>query len=179
MINFKEEIMKKIILLAFLLGSVVGLAQNNVQATEQARENAKAKLDAARIALITERLNLTPEEAQAFWPLYNEYSEQRRQIQMQFRNQRQGMNLDNLSEEQQKQFLQQQMERKQKQLNLENSYSEKMLRVINVKQMMALKKAEDDFRTMILRRIEQRQRQQLQQQMMLQQRERKLRQGNN
>ena len=54
-----------------------------------------------------------------------------------------------------------------------------MLGVINARQMMALKKAEDDFRTMILRRIEQRQRQQLQQQMMLQQRERKLRQGNN
>jgi hypothetical protein len=171
--------MKKILIIAFILISGGGFAQENVQATEKARENAKAKLDAARIALITERLELTPEQAQAFWPLYNEYAEQRRQIQMQFRQQRQGMDLENLTEEQQKQLLQQRMEQKQKQLNLENKYGERMLEVINARQMMALKKAEDDFRTMILRRIEQRQRQQLQQQMLLQQRERKLRQGNN
>ena len=171
--------MKKILIIALFLTSIGALAQNNVQATEKARENAKAKLDAARIALITERLSLTPEQAQAFWPLYNEYAEQRRQLQLQYREQRQGLDLENLTEEQQRQLLQQRMEQKQKQLNLENKYSERMLGVINARQMMALKKAEDDFRTMILRRIEQRQRQQLQQQLMRQQRERKLRQGNN
>lgn len=171
--------MKKILIIAFILISGGAFAQQNAQATQKARENAKAKLDAARIALITERLELTPEQAQAFWPLYNEYAEQRRQIQLQYRQQRQGLNLENLTEEQQKQLLQQRMEQKQKQLNLESKYGERMLEVINTRQMMALKKAEDDFRTMILRRIEQRQRQQLQQQMMLQQRERKLRQGNN
>jgi hypothetical protein len=179
MINFNEEIMKKILLVAFLMISFGTMAQNNAQATQKARENAKAKLDAARIALITERLDLTPEQAQAFWPLYNEYAEERRQVQRQFREQRQEMDLENLTEEQQKQLLRQRMEQKQKQLNLENKYGERLLNVINARQMMALKKAEDDFRTMILRRIEQRQRQQLQQQMLLQQRERKLRQGNN
>jgi hypothetical protein len=179
MINFNVEIMKKVLIIALVFSSLVGFSQNNQQANEQARQNAKDKLDAARIALITERLNLTPDQAQTFWPLYNEYAEQRRQIQLQYRQQRQGLDLENLTEDQQKRLLQQRMEQKQKQLNLENKYSEQMLNVINARQMMALKKAEDDFRTMILRRLEQRQRQQLQQQMMRQQRERKLRQGNN
>ena len=120
MVNFNIEIMKKILIIVFLFTSLAGVAQNNQQATQKARENAKAKLDAARIALITERLNLSPEQAQAFWPLYNEYAEQRRQIQRQFREQHQGLDIENLNEEQQKQLLKQRMEQKQKQLNLEN-----------------------------------------------------------
>jgi len=165
--------MKKILVILFMLAATSGVAQNNKQ------ENAKAKLDAARIGLITDRLNLSPEQAQTFWPLYNEYAEQRRVIQREYRQSRQGVDLNNLNEDQQKAFLKARMEEKQRQLNLENKYSEKMLGVINARQMMALRKAEDDFRKMILNRIEQRQRQQLQQQMLMQQRERKLKQGNN
>ena len=56
----------------------------SVNAQNPSKQDAKAKLEAARIALITERLGLTPEQAQEFWPVYNEYGEQRRQIQNQF-----------------------------------------------------------------------------------------------
>lgn len=31
------------------------------------------KIESLRIAFISERLNLTPEEAQKFWPVYNQY----------------------------------------------------------------------------------------------------------
>lgn len=33
------------------------------------------KIEAYKIAFITEKLNLTPKEAAAFWPVYNEYSD--------------------------------------------------------------------------------------------------------
>lgn len=169
-------IMKNILVFVIILAGFSASAQNNGQ---QQKQSARERLEAARIALITERLGLTTEQAQAFWPIYNEYAEHRRQIQQEYRNMRNGMNLDNLTEEQQKQMLQTRMEEKQRQLNLESQYGEKLLGVINARQMMALKKAEEDFRSMIIRRIEQRQRQQMRQQMMMQQRERKLKQGNN
>ena len=143
------------------------------------QQTAKEKLEAARIAMITERLGLSPEQAQEFWPLYNEYAEQRRQIQNQFREAHQGMDVNQMSEEERQKMIRARMEMKQNQLNLESQYSEKMMQVISSRQLMALKKAEDDFKAMILRRIEQRRQQQLQRQQMLLQRERKLRQGNN
>ena len=71
------------------------------------------------------------------------------------------------------------MDGKQRQLNLETKYSDRLMDVINTRQLMALKKAEDDFRAMIIRRIEQRKQQQLQRDQMLLQRERKIKQGNN
>jgi hypothetical protein len=165
--------MKKILIIALLLSGFTALAQNNNQ------QNAQAKLQAARIALITERLGLTPTQAQQFWPIYNEYAEQRRVIQQEFRNARKGLDLNKLTEAQSRALLKERMAGKQRQLNLETKYSDRLMNVINTRQLMALKKAEDDFRAMIIRRIEQRKQQQLQRDQMLLQRERKNKQGNN
>ena len=165
--------MKKILIVALFLSGFTAFAQNNNQ------QDARAKLEAARIALISERLGLTPDQAQQFWPIYNEYAEQRRSIQQEFRDARKGMDINNLTEEQGRALVQARMEGKQRQLNLESKYSDRLMDVINNRQLMALKKAEDDFRAMIIKRIEQRKQQQLQRDQMMLQRERKLKQGNN
>ena len=89
------------------------------------------------------------------------------------------MDMKNLTEDQSRKLMQARMEGKQKQLNLETKYGDRLMNVINNRQLMALKKAEDDFRAMIIKRIEQRKQQQLQMQQMMLQRERKLKQGNN
>ena len=39
------------------------------------------RINAYRIAFLTRRLNLTPQEAQKFWPVYNEYQDARFKIQ--------------------------------------------------------------------------------------------------
>ena len=67
--------MKKILIIALFMSGFTALAQKNN------RQNAESKLQAARIALISDRLGLTPEQAQQFWPIYNEYADQRRMIQ--------------------------------------------------------------------------------------------------
>ena len=165
--------MKKIFIVVLFLSGFTAFAQNNNQ------QDARAKLAAARIALISERLGLTPEQAQQFWPIYNEYAEQRRSIQQEFRDARKGMDINKLTEEQGRALVRARMEGKQRQLNLETKYSDRLMDVINNRQLMALKKAEDDFRAMIIKRIEQRKQQQLQRDQMMLQRERKLKQGNN
>ena len=165
--------MKKILTFALIIIGFTAIAQNKNQ------QDARSKLDAARIALITDRLGLTPEQAQQFWPIYNEYAEQRRSIQQEFRQAKQGLDMDKLTDEQGRALVKVRMEGKQKQLDLENKYSERLMNVINTRQLMSLKKAEDDFRAMIIRRLEHRQQQQSQQQQMMLQRERKKQQGNN
>jgi hypothetical protein len=165
--------MKKILLVVLFMYGFTAFAQNNKQ------QDARAKLESARIGLISERLGLTPEQAQQFWPIYNEYAEQRRSIQQEFRDARKGLDLNKLTEEQSRALVKARMDGKQRQLNLETKYSDRLMDVINTRQLMALKKAEDDFRAMIIRRIEQRKQQQLQRDQMMLQRERKLKQGNN
>ena len=70
--------MKKIIsvLLTAMLVSGLAFAQKNGKKDpEQWREKVRAE----QVGFITSELNLTESEAQAFWPVYNEIQEQRRE----------------------------------------------------------------------------------------------------
>jgi len=124
----------------------------------------KAKIEAARIALITERLDLSPAEAEKFWPVYNEFTSQRRELRSEFRTEKSKIGTEELSESQRKEILQKEIELKQKELNLEKEYSQKVLDVISTKQMMSLRTAERDFKRMLLERVQQNRGQQHQRQ---------------
>lgn len=167
--------MKRIVLIIVMAAiSFNGWSQKQGQSA-----NAKSKLEAARIAMITERLSLTPAQAEKFWPLYNQYAQERRGLQQQALQTRKGVDMQNLTEEQSQMLLKSHQAFKQDKLDLENKYSTKINNVISSRQMVALKKAEDDFRTMILNRLEQRKQQQIQRDQMMNQREQRRQQGNN
>ncbi len=63
--------MKNFILILTLFLSIGLHAQDNDK-----KEN--GRLEALKIAYITKKLNLSPEEAQKFWPIYNQYSDEMR-----------------------------------------------------------------------------------------------------
>lgn len=67
--------MKQILsIFAFLLVfSFVATAQDNSRKKDSTGRN---KITALKIAYLTSKLNLSPEEAQKFWPIYNKYSEE-------------------------------------------------------------------------------------------------------
>ena len=43
-------------------------------------QNGNDKIEAIKIAYLTKRLLLTPEESQKFWPVYNQYEAEKKQI---------------------------------------------------------------------------------------------------
>lgn len=47
-----------------------------------AQDNDGGRIQALKIAYLTKKLNLSPEEAQKFWPVYNKYEEEIRQARM-------------------------------------------------------------------------------------------------
>ena len=151
----------------------------NVNAQDQ---QARDKIESARIALITERLGLTPEQAEKFWPVYREYSEKRRELARELQQARQGVDPQNMTEEQSRELVNLAMEMKQRQLDLEKEYSNKLMNVISSQQMLSLRKAEDDFRRMLLQKLQERRQQAERRQQFQQQREemmRRNRPGNN
>ena len=150
-----------IILILFFITSAV---------FSQSKENMK-KIESARIALITERLGLSPEQAEKFWPVYREYNLERREIRNEFRNARLGVDMKNLTDEQSKQLVQKSMDMKQKELNLEKEYSRRLTEVISTQQLFKLKSAEKDFQQMLLKRIQHQRQMQDQNQKMMQRRE--------
>ncbi len=139
-------------------------------ANAQNREAMK-KIESARIALITERLGLSPNQAEKFWPVYREYNLQRRELRKEFRETRQGVDMKTLTEEQSIQLVQKALDIKQKELNLEKDYSHRMTEVITTQQLFKLKNAEKDFQQMILKRIQDQRHRQDQNQKMRQRRD--------
>ncbi len=128
------------------------------------QKNADEKIRRAKIALITERLDLSPKQAEKFWPIYNEYSKKQRDIRKSFNEAKSNYEPENASEEDNQRLLQLGMNTKEQALQLEKSYSDRLLQVINNRQLLSLRKAENDFKMMIYKRIQDQQlkRQQLQ-----------------
>ncbi|MBT1701666.1 hypothetical protein [Chryseosolibacter indicus] len=130
----------KIFLLALLAIPVLG--QNTEEDLQEDHApvdvNVREKIRAAHIAYITDKVSLTPEQAEKFWPLYNEFTDKRRSIFRKIRNNP----ADNL-------------ELRQQALDLEKQYSARFLKVITEQQLIELRHAEADFKRLLLKRIQQ------------------------
>ncbi len=134
---------------------IVLTASFNASAQQRTEEEIK-RIQDAKVAIITNRLNLTPEQSAGFWPVYNEYAQRRREIQ---RSQRKIINdkkalgqtddqvLNNLKEVQ---------DLRQKELDLEKEYQNKFLKTITAAQVIELYKAERTFNDMLIQRLKQR-----------------------
>lgn len=81
--------MKKILLIMFTIFSVQAFAQDNITQppAEEAPDRAKIAqtIDALKVAYITKELNLSTEEAQKFWPLYNGLSSDMKKARIEFK----------------------------------------------------------------------------------------------
>ncbi len=143
--------MKKIITLLLLLLAIRAFPQS---------QEVLDKIESAKIALITQRLELSPEQAERFWPIYREYSEKQREIHQDFQQLKRNYRPNTATEEESKALIDRGLEIKEQMISLDKQYSERMLNVINNRQLLKLREAENDFRQQLMRRLkEQRERQ--------------------
>ncbi len=132
----------------------------------------REKIKAAHAAYVTERLGLTPAEAERFWPIYREYAQKRQDLRVQYRDSRKT-NGD------EKVLLDQELQLKQQELDLERNYSGRFQEAISPQKVMKLRQAEGDFRRLLLQQIQQRQSQQDRQQQMRNRQQQRIQQRNN
>jgi hypothetical protein len=172
--------MKKIMFmfLFFLMATPLVMAQEEDELGKQ-DPKAQEKIKAARIAFITERLGLTPAEAEKFWPIYNEFAARRQELRKELDQARRNKPANQSEEEHQRQLIDLGLKLKQQELDLEKDYSGRILNVINSQKLLALRKAEQDFRAMVLRQIQNRQQQQQRRQDFRDKNDQRLRQRNN
>ncbi len=150
--------MKKLIILAiYLLSGWVAMSQDPTDTDQIAQDPAvQEKIKNLRIAYISDKLGLTPDQAEKFWPVYREFSDKRREIRQEFVEARKQIKTDNPDQAKQEELVKMGFALKQRELDLEKVYSERLLRVISAQQMLNLRKAEGDFQRIILEQIQQR-----------------------
>lgn len=111
------------------------------------------KIDNAKIAFITEKLSLTPDQAQRFWPVYNEHKSKRSALKHKARSHRDD-NLNTMSDEQIRASLESRLAYRERELELDSEYMNRYLRVISPKQLALLYRAEREFTKMLLERLQ-------------------------
>jgi hypothetical protein len=170
--------MKKIfkIFLMVLLTLPLWAQDGDVSKTDP---KAQEKIKAARIAFITERLGLTPEEAERFWPIYREFSNKRLELNQQFEQVKRNPDVAKPKEDHERELVELGFKLKQQELDLEKEYSKRILNVIPAEKLMALRTAEDDFRRLLMQQIQQRQLQEQRKRQAQERNEQRLRQRNN
>jgi hypothetical protein len=150
--------MKRIVIIGlYFLGMTVAFAQEQPEVDPVAQDpKVQEKIKNLRIAYISDKLGLTPEQAEKFWPVYREFSDQRKALRMEFAKSRREINAQNPSPTEQEEQVRLGLELKQKELDLEKDYSGRLMKIITAQQMLNLRKAEGDFQRMILQQVQQR-----------------------
>lgn len=149
--------MKKIIIFGLILLSAWATAaqdQTDPQITQD--PGVQEKIKNLRIAYISEKLGLTPDQAEKFWPVYREFSDKRKDIRQEFVEARKSIKHDNIDPAKQEELVKLGLALKQRELDLEKTYSDRLLKVISAQQILNLRKAEGDFQRIILEQIQQR-----------------------
>ena len=113
------------------------------------------KIEAQRVAFITQELNLTPEEAKVFWPVYNEYDAKRHELKKAFKNNENlhKPEIEKLTEKEASQILDNQIIEAQKFLDLRKEYHAKFKSVLPAVKVLKLYDAEREFQKMLMDRI--------------------------
>ena len=111
----------------------------------------KERVEAQRVGFITQRLSLTPEESQQFWPVYNQYTEKMQQIRQSVKLDQQ---IDEMNDADTEKLIMAQMDKESRELDLKKEYYQKLKKVISVKKIAKLYKAERDFKGELLKQLQ-------------------------
>jgi len=118
--------MKKYLLLFLMLTGVLF-------ANAQRQQSRSEKIQALKIAFITQKLELNPQEAQTFWPVYNQYQKELSDF---YANKS-----DNV------------LENEEKLLNIRKKYKPSFEKVLGPQKLNSFYTAERDFRNVLIRQL--------------------------
>ncbi|HEY0609969.1 MAG TPA: hypothetical protein VGD35_09940 [Chitinophaga sp.] len=144
--------MKHLNIQTFIVGLLLCLC---IQAKAQDNDNPalRDKIRAAEVAYLSQQLNLTPEEAQQFWPVYNNYTREVEQLIAERRRNRQADKKDDAAA---RQSLNREMDIEQKMLDVRKRYNQEFLKVLPARKAGNVFKAEREFRGQLIRQLKER-----------------------
>jgi Spy/CpxP family protein refolding chaperone len=151
------RLLHRIILLAALLPAMATPLFAQEEDMPPPSDERMKEIKAQKSAYLTTKLELTSEEAQRFWPIYNEYDAQQETLRREMREMhRDTRDMGSMTEAQATALIEKALANRQKELDLERTYSEKFKKSIGAVKTVRLHKAERDFNREVLRRFKER-----------------------
>ena len=142
----------KLFIVTVFLISIASFGQNG-PLREHFKEK-KEKIKALKVAFITTELNLTPDEAAKFWPLFNAFEDRQQEIKKQklkaYLERTDGSSIDNLSEKEAAKLLTQMESTEDELFQLKKKFVSNLKGILPSTKILKLKKAEEQFSKKLL-----------------------------
>jgi len=119
--------------------------------------NGQQKIESLKEGYLTRQLHLSPEQSQQFWPVYNQYQKEMRQLNRERKeNQLNKNELSKASNNEIKQSLDKDFNYQEKALEIRKRYRDKFNQVLPPRKVMELYKSEKDFNMKLIRELRRR-----------------------
>ena len=118
------------------------------------------RLEAMKIGFITERLNLNSDEAKVFWPIYNKFTDDMKKLRQSSKGKisEEMADMPAMTDAEAEKVLNDMVNFKIQEADLLKKYASEFKKVLPVKKVVLLFKAENDFKRELLKKLSQRNR---------------------
>lgn len=115
----------------------------------------REKIEAMKVAFLTRKLNLTPEEAQKFWPVYNKFSDEMEKNKRAFRIKamEEAGNIENMSDAEAEKALNEMLAFRTAEVELLRKYTAEFKKVLPPQKVVTLFMAEQEFKRELLKML--------------------------
>jgi hypothetical protein len=140
-------------IIIFIISPVYLVAQQGKGQTMNTEQ--REKIETQRIAFITDKLELTPEEAEKFWPVYNEHKKNMDVEKDEFRKKRLNdpEKILGMTDDEASQIIQDQFKHEQKMLDMRKSFHLKVADILSPQKALRLVEVEKEFRVELMHRV--------------------------
>lgn len=142
----KTRIFSTIITLMLLIPFVLNAQEKKEQFKER-----KNEINIKKIAFLTEKLELTAEEAQVFWPVYNDFQNKKEECMKENRGIKNPVNYNNLSDKELNDLADAEIIKASKMLDLRKEFNDNLKKVLPLKKVVMLYDAEKDFKKVLIK----------------------------
>ncbi|MEO8148465.1 MAG: hypothetical protein ABI723_12545 [Bacteroidia bacterium] len=112
------------------------------------------KIQSMKIAFLTQRLDLTPEEAQKFWPVFNQFESEMKTLRGNKKDA--SADFDSMNDNDAEKFVDDELVRRQKELDVLKKYHAQFKQVLPIRKVGKLYTAQEDFKRELLKRLQER-----------------------
>ncbi|MFN5324258.1 MAG: hypothetical protein ACK5C5_05000 [Bacteroidota bacterium] len=115
----------------------------------------REKVEAMKVAFLTQRLKLTPEEAKVFWPVYNQMSDELYELRNARMKEMRSMRSDgdSLTDKESERIFDSEVTHRQAELDILKKYHPQLKKTLPAKKLAKLHRAEEDFRHELLEKL--------------------------
>jgi hypothetical protein len=152
--NFKKmKIIKSTLTAVLILFFFHGFSQ-----PDDRREDKKEQIESMKIGFLTKRLNLSPEEAKTFWPVYNQYQNELETLRSSRKKDFHDGKTDfaEMSDKDAEKLVDNEIAFRQSELDVMKKYHSQFKQVLPIKKVATLYRTEEDFKRELLQRIQER-----------------------